>query len=79
MKRYLALFFVILSAQTFAQKLEKLTIEKIMRDPKWIGTSPENVYWSDDSKKLYFDWNREKADRSVLYNITTSKTVFYYI
>lgn len=36
---------------------QPLTVEKIMRDPKWIGTSPSNVFWSPDSKKIYFSWN----------------------
>jgi dipeptidyl aminopeptidase/acylaminoacyl peptidase len=35
----------------------QLTVEKIMRDPKWIGTSPSNVFWSQDSKTVYFGWN----------------------
>ncbi len=45
-----------------------------MRDPKWIGTSPSGIHWSDDSKKLYFDWNPKGADRDSLYSITTSNT-----
>jgi dipeptidyl aminopeptidase/acylaminoacyl peptidase len=37
----------------------QLTVEKIMRDPKWIGSSPSNVFWSYDSKTIYFNWNPE--------------------
>lgn len=60
-----ALFLVLSSGFVSAQKLEKLTVEAIMRDPsKWMGTSPENVRWSDDSKKIYFSWNPENQ-RSV--------------
>jgi dipeptidyl aminopeptidase/acylaminoacyl peptidase len=36
---------------------QTLTVEKIMRDPKWIGTSPSNVFWSADSKNILFSWN----------------------
>jgi dipeptidyl aminopeptidase/acylaminoacyl peptidase len=54
-----------------AQKLEVLTVEKIMRDSKWMGVSPSNIHWSDDSKKIYFNWNPDKAERDELYNITT--------
>src|SRR5882724_7365814 len=39
----------------------KLTVEKIMQDPKWIGTSPSDPYWSRDGKYLFFNWNPEKA------------------
>lgn len=27
-----------------------LTVDTIMRDPAWMGTSPKQVYWSDDSR-----------------------------
>jgi Tol biopolymer transport system component len=57
---------------TYAQKLEKLTIENIMRDPKWMGTSPTNIAWSADSKKIYFTWNMESEGRDALYGITTT-------
>jgi dipeptidyl aminopeptidase/acylaminoacyl peptidase len=48
----------------------ELTIEKIMQDPKWMGTSPSNVYWGEDSKKIYFDWNPTNAPTDSLY-VTT--------
>lgn len=54
-----------------------LTIDKIMQDPdKWIGTSPENIAWSDDCKTIYFDWNPEKDTLSSLhsYRIDTKTT-----
>jgi dipeptidyl aminopeptidase/acylaminoacyl peptidase len=70
MKKLLTLILIAVCTQTFAQKLETLTIEKIMRDPKWIGTSPSNIRWSNDSKKIYFNWNPEKGDRNELYSIT---------
>ncbi|HSC38350.1 MAG TPA: hypothetical protein VLD19_10775, partial [Chitinophagaceae bacterium] len=47
-----------------------LTIEKIMRDPKWIGSSPSGLSWSYDSKYLYFNWNPDKAYSDSLYFIT---------
>ena len=56
----------------FAQQLAPLTIEKIMRDPKWIGVSPSNIRWSANSKKIYFNWNPENAERDALFFITTT-------
>ncbi len=47
-----------------------LTVEKIMRDPKWIGTSPSGTFWSFDASKLYFLWNPEKATSDSIYYIT---------
>jgi len=57
------------STGTFAQKLETLTVEKIMRDPKWMGVSPSNIHWSVDSKKVYFDWNPENKERDELFYV----------
>lgn len=38
---------------------QELTVQKIMRDPKWIGSSPSGLFWSPDSKQVYFSWNPE--------------------
>lgn len=49
----------------------QLTIEKIMEDPvKWIGTSPSNIFWGDDSKTVYFNWNPEQNLADSLYKIS---------
>lgn len=53
-----------------AQTLGDLTVEKIMRDPKWIGTAPSGVNWSTDSKTVYFNWNPDQASADSLYKIT---------
>lgn len=46
-----------------------------MRDQKWIGTSPSNIYWSADGRYLFFNWNPTGADADSLYYITlTDKT-----
>ena len=74
MKKLFTLFLIASASGVYAQKLEKLTVEKIMSDPKWMGTSPDNVQWSDDSKKVYFTWNPENADRVSTYAITTGNT-----
>src|SRR5580698_10254723 len=70
MKNILALLLVTASSSIFAQKSDTLSVEKIMRDPKWIGVAPSNIHWSDDSKQIYFNWNPENADRDELFSIT---------
>ncbi|MBI3139314.1 MAG: S9 family peptidase [Sphingobacteriales bacterium] len=47
-----------------------LTVEKIMRDPKWMGSSPSSPFWSQDGKRLYFMWNPDKAPADSLYYIS---------
>jgi dipeptidyl aminopeptidase/acylaminoacyl peptidase len=66
-----SLFFVFFFFQSFGQeKPDKLTVEKIMRDPNWIGTSPSNIQWSNDGKSIYFNWNPENALADSLYYVT---------
>ena len=54
------------------QRLDKLTVEKIMRDPKWMGTSPSRISWSQDGQYLYFNWNPDNAVADSIYFITLS-------
>lgn len=64
---------LLLLLSTFAarsQSLGSLTVEKIMRDPKWIGVSPGSPYWSLDSKYILFSWNPDNAPSDSLYYIT---------
>jgi len=76
MQRIFLFFLIVASAE--AQQLAPLTVEKIMRDPKWIGVAPSNFFWSEDSKQIYFQWNPEKLPGDSLYtvsltNLTPSK------
>ncbi|MFB9841888.1 prolyl oligopeptidase family serine peptidase [Mucilaginibacter ginsenosidivorans] len=73
MKKIFTLLLLAATANCYAQKLDKLTVEKIMRDPKWIGTSPSNIYWGDDNKTLYFDWSPDTG-RETLYRISVDNT-----
>ena len=57
------LLITIANAQT-------LTVEKIMRDPKWIGSSPSNVFWSADSKSVFFSWNPDGNISDSVYSIS---------
>ena len=69
------ILLLLISSTAYAQQLAPLTIEKIMRDPKWIGVSPTNVLWSEDGKQVYFNWNPEKNTGDSLYAISlTNKT-----
>ena len=62
----------IYSASMAQPKSGGLTVEKIMRDANWIGTSPSNVSWSHDGQYLYFDWNPDNALSDSVYFIALS-------
>src|SRR6478672_10471807 len=36
-----------------------LTLEQIMADPDWIGNPPEDPYWADDGRSIYYERQRE--------------------
>lgn len=64
------LVFLLIATGVYAQSLSELTVEKIMRDPKWIGSVPSGLHWSVDSKTIYFNWNPDKNPADSLYTIT---------
>jgi dipeptidyl aminopeptidase/acylaminoacyl peptidase len=74
MKVLFTLLLIPACSAIFAQKLETLTVEKIMRDPKWIGVAPSAIRWSNDSRNVYFNWNPTSADRDETYSITPTNT-----
>ncbi len=46
-----------------------------MRDPKWMGTAPSSLQWSNDGQSLYFSWNPDKALSDSLYFVTLNNKV----
>jgi len=74
MKKLFTLLLLVAGTHSFAQKLDTLTVDKIMRAPQWIGLSPDKLTWTDDSKKLYFNWNYEHAPLDSIFSITTNNT-----
>ena len=49
-----------------------LTLEKIMADPEWIGRLPENAYWSDNGKDVFFHRKRQGQDVRELWTVSDS-------
>lgn len=68
MKKVFFLVLLFAASGLQAQQLTPLSVEKIMRDPKWMGISPSNVQWSPDSRQVYFNWNPEVKDRDQLFS-----------
>jgi hypothetical protein len=62
---------LLLALPAFSQTLAPLTVGKIMRDPaQWLGTSPSDIQWSEDSKTIYFKWNPERRKADSLYAVS---------
>ncbi|MBS4071089.1 MAG: S9 family peptidase [Algoriphagus sp.] len=60
-------FFAVVQAQS------PLTVDYIMRDPKWMGTFPSTHSWSEDSKQIFFRYNLENDPADSLYKIDLTK------
>ncbi len=74
-KLLLILVLVGLTTLGFSQNKPNLTVEKIMQNPTtWIGTSPSSVFWSEDGKTIYFDWNPENNAADSLYKVSAPWT-----
>ncbi len=58
-----------LTVTMFSQQNNKstLTIDQIMQAEKFVGYAPTNIFWSVDSKTIYFDWNPEQKPIRSLY------------
>jgi dipeptidyl aminopeptidase/acylaminoacyl peptidase len=52
---------------------QDLTLEQIMADPDWLGNQPENAYWGDDSRTVFFEQKRDGSKLKDLYSIDTRK------
>ena len=72
MQRKLLLLPVLLFLLTEATAQTPLTVDYIMRDPKWIGVFPSSPEWSEDSKQIFFKYNLEKDPVDSLYKIDLS-------
>ncbi len=60
----------LLAQFTFAQTPAKppakpfeLTVDSIMRGPRLVGYQPSGVYWSQDSRRVYFRWKQADEPR----------------
>jgi dipeptidyl aminopeptidase/acylaminoacyl peptidase len=48
----------------------QITIDQIMKGEDFTGYWPEKVFWSEDGKYVYFNWNPEMNSESSLYKIS---------
>lgn len=44
-----------------------------MQDSKWIGVSPDDIFWSEDGSKLYFNWDSGSSGNTDLYSYIPEK------
>jgi dipeptidyl aminopeptidase/acylaminoacyl peptidase len=47
----------------------ELTLQRIMSHPDWIGIPPEDPYWADDGRSIYYERRREGEDIRDLYRL----------
>ena len=75
MQKFVFALACLLSLNAVAQQtLGKLSVEKIMRDPRWMGTSPSTIQWATDGN-LYFNWNPDGAPSDSLYYVNQNNSI----
>lgn len=68
------LLTLLTTALIFSIKAQQLSVEQIMQDPKFtIGALPSNIFWSEDSKTIYFNWNPDKNKADSLYGASMAE------
>lgn len=65
---FFSLLFSFLFINSYAQQSE-LSVEKIMQDPKWMGTFPSDLKWDQNSSAIYFNYNLDQDPADSLYRI----------
>ncbi|MFN3761328.1 MAG: prolyl oligopeptidase family serine peptidase [Algoriphagus aquaeductus] len=73
MQRKIFFLPVLLCIFASAQAQSSLSVDYIMRDPKWMGIFPSAPYWSEDSKQIFFRYNLENDPVDSLYKIDLGK------
>lgn len=66
------LLFSMLHFSLFAQ--EKLTVEKIMQDPIWMGKFPSNIQWDEKGQAIYFLYRADGDPADSLHRIVLGKS-----
>jgi dipeptidyl aminopeptidase/acylaminoacyl peptidase len=67
-----ALAGALLAGPVLAQPAERLTMERIMADPDWIGPAVEQAWWSWDSRSALFTRKREGASIRDLWTVAAA-------
>lgn len=73
MQRKIFFLPVLLCIFASAQAQSSLSVDYIMRDPKWMGIFPSAPYWREDSKQIFFRYNLENDPADSLYKIDLAK------
>ena len=76
-RQYIFIFTILIcfKLNSFTQSISQLKIETIMMGKDFIGYWPHDVHWSDDSRTIYFEWNRENSSSDSTYKINLSEKV----
>ncbi|GGD98017.1 S9 family peptidase [Planktosalinus lacus] len=71
-KRLLFNVFFLLAGILATAQTSTLSVEKIMQDPKWMGTFPTDIKWDDQSAFIYFNYNLDNDPDDSLYRVAIS-------
>lgn len=69
MKKYLSTAFFLIVSICYSQSTNQseLSLDEIMKGEQFVGVSPTNIFWSEDSQSIYFKWNPELEPITSLY------------
>ncbi|MDP6537284.1 MAG: prolyl oligopeptidase family serine peptidase [Gammaproteobacteria bacterium] len=50
---------------------QSITLEQAMAHPDWIGRAPQQAYWADDSRGIYYRQKRQGTEQTDLFRVDT--------
>lgn len=72
-KRFLLSISMLLFCQSVVIGQQSLSIEKIMQDPKWMGSFPQDIQWDEKGQTIYFKYRAENDPADSLHKIVLGK------
>ena len=51
------------------EDIQQVSLELIMSDPDWLGNAPEQPYWADDGRSVYYQRKRQGEERRDLWRL----------
>lgn len=66
----LVIVTIAVSSDEAALPKPELTVKQIMQGQDFVGHWPNNLFWSEDSRNVYFSWNPENSEGDSLYVVS---------
>tara|TARA_R110000850_G_scaffold277086_1_gene422346 strand:+ start:71278 stop:73644 length:2367 start_codon:yes stop_codon:yes gene_type:complete len=72
-KQFIFFLLFLLALPNINAQQSDLSVEKIMQDPRWMGTFPSDIKWGEHSEYIYFKYNQDNDPEDSLYRVAIKR------